>query len=173
MLYGNESTPGLGRQEVLAQHKSDIDELAGAFITASRALVGIALRSLAASPMEVTLPQHRALVLLAAGGPCPVGQLAEDMAVNASNASRLCDRLERLGLVSRRRSEADARSVDVALTAAGREVLRAVHAWRHQEVTRVLAGLSGEDPPVVVQALEAFSAGAHESSAADWAVELW
>lgn len=145
-------------------------ELAEAFITASRALVGIALRSLAASPVEVTLPQHRALVLLAADGPCPVGALAERLGVNASNASRLCDRLARLGLVSRRRSDADGRSVDVSLTPKGQAVLSAVHTRRVDEVTRVLAGMAEEEESsFLVRALEDFAAAAHEPPTSDWA----
>ena len=44
------------------------DEVTDAIIRASRALVGIAVRSLTASDEEVTLPQYRTLVTLTYGG---------------------------------------------------------------------------------------------------------
>jgi DNA-binding MarR family transcriptional regulator len=99
--------------------------------------------------VEVTLPQHRLLVLVASG-------------VNASNASRPCDRLQRLGLLTRRRSEADRRDVEVVLTATGREVLEAVNEHRKREVSRILAKVPAADAQVMTQAMRAFSAAADE-----------
>ena len=45
------------------------DELVDTVLAASRALVAVAARSLAAAGDDVTLPQYRALVVLAARGP--------------------------------------------------------------------------------------------------------
>jgi hypothetical protein len=45
-------------------------------LAASRALVAVAARSLAAAGDEVTLPQYRALVVLAAQGPQGTAELA-------------------------------------------------------------------------------------------------
>jgi hypothetical protein len=45
------------------------DELVDTVLAASRALVAVAARSLAAAGDEVTLPQYRALVVLSARGP--------------------------------------------------------------------------------------------------------
>ncbi|QWZ09869.1 MarR family transcriptional regulator [Nocardioides panacis] len=145
-------------------------ELADAFLTASRALAGLAVRSLNAAPVEVTLPQHRLLVLLSTGGEQTVGALAQQFEVNPSNASRLCDRLQRLGLVSRDRSARDGRAVDVALTAAGRELLETVRAHRRHEIQRVLDGMSHVDVGAAVQALTAFGDAAHELGEAQWTV---
>ena len=64
-----------------------------AVLVASRALVGVAARSLAETEDTVTLVQYRALVLLAARGEMNVGTLAEALAVHQSTATRLCDRL--------------------------------------------------------------------------------
>lgn len=144
-----------------------------AVVTTARALVGMAVRSLAASPVELTVPQHRTLVLLAGGEALSIGRLAEELGVNASNASRLCDRLERLGLVARRRSDADGRSVQVGLTATGRDVLRTVDAWRRREVAHVLADMSEDDAAATVRALGAFAAAAHERTGADWERAAW
>ena len=45
------------------------DELVDALLSASRVMVGLAARSVADLDSEVTLPQYRALVVLASRGP--------------------------------------------------------------------------------------------------------
>lgn len=149
------------------------EELADAFISASRALVGLAVASVGASPVEVTLVQHRVLVLLAARGEAPIGVIAEELAVNPSNASRHCDRLQRLGLLERRRSAADGRVVHVALTEQGREVVDAVTRRRREEVVKVLAQMPEADRRGVVEALDSFRRAAHELSDREWATNAW
>lgn len=141
---------------------------ADAFITASRALVGIAVRSINAAPVEVTLAQHRLLVLLATHGDQTVKALAELLDVNASNVSRLCDRLQRLGLLARGRSSADGRSVVVSLTDDGRNLLEAVRAHRREVVMRVLGEMRALDVEAAIDALGAFSAAAHELGEPEW-----
>ena len=143
-------------------------EAADAFITAGRALVGMAVRSIAAAPIEITLPQHRALVLLATRGSQTVSALAEPLGVNPSNASRLCDRLERLGLVVRRRSDSDGRSVVISLTDAGRSLLKTVNDHRRDEVAKVLAQMRDDDVEAAIHSLEAFARAAHELAKDDW-----
>ena len=63
-------------------------------MTATRALVGVALRSLSAAPVPITLPQHRVLLLLATHGDQTIGQLADELGIDQSNASRICDRVD-------------------------------------------------------------------------------
>lgn len=147
-------------------------ELADALITASRALVGIAVRSVNAAPVEITLVQHRVLVLLATGGRQTVGALAAQLEVNASNASRLCDRLQKLGLVARDRSDSDGRAVEVSLTAAGRDLIETIRAYRRREVTQALEQMSMTDVDVTIAALRAFGEAAHEGGEAQWSSYL-
>lgn len=142
------------------------EELAEAFLAASRTLVGITIGSLAAAPVDVTVIQHRVLVLLAGEGEHSVGEIATSLGVNASNATRHCDRLERLGLLSRRRSSSDARVVRVALTPAGRRLLDAVAVRRHDEILRIVERMSARDRAAAMQALEAFSAAARDQERA-------
>src|ERR1700759_3345586 len=96
------------------------DELVDRVRPSSRALVAVAARSLAAAGDEVTLPQYRALVVLAANGPQGTAELAAALAVNPSTATRMCDRLVRKGLVRRHRQAGDRRSGPIALAAPGR-----------------------------------------------------
>jgi DNA-binding MarR family transcriptional regulator len=143
-------------------------DLADALITASRALVGIAVRSINAAPVEVTLVQHRLLVLLATGGHQTIGALAEQLEINASNASRLCDRLQKLGLLARDRSVSDGRAVDVSLTASGRRLLETVRAQRRREVRHVLGRMPPTDVEASIKALTVFAEAAHEIGEAQW-----
>ena len=138
------------------------DEIIDELLTASRAFVGIALRSIAAAPVEVTMAQHRLLVLLAARGPRKVGELAVLLGVNQSNASRQVDRLQRLGLATRRGSPADGRVVEVVLTADGARVVEAVTQSRREELRTVLARMDAVEPEAVTTALRAFNAAAEE-----------
>jgi DNA-binding MarR family transcriptional regulator len=153
--------------------KKDIDELAAAFVTASRALVGIAIRSVEAAPLPVTVVQHRVLVLLAAEGPQAIGSIAQQLGVNPSNATRVCDRLQRLDLIQRSRSEADGRAVHVSITPAGRRLVDAVNEHRRREVADVLRTLPLRDVGTVVAALESFNHAAHERADTDWADVSW
>jgi DNA-binding MarR family transcriptional regulator len=143
-------------------------DLADALITVSRALVGIAVRSINAAPVEVTLVQHRLLVLLATGGHQTVGALAAQLEINASNASRLCDRLQRLGLLARDRSTSDGRAVEVSLTRTGRGLLENVRAYRRREVRRVLEQMHTIDVETTIKALTAFGEAADEAGEAQW-----
>jgi DNA-binding MarR family transcriptional regulator len=158
------SSPGAGSTT------DELDELTDAFLTSARALVALAVRSINAAPVEVTVMQHRVLVLLAAHREQSVSDLAEQLGVNASNASRVCDRLQRLGLVARHRSAADARSVTVALTPEGMDLLNAVNRFRRKEIRRVLESLTTEVGRDVVEALRTFNDAAHERADTEWIV---
>jgi DNA-binding MarR family transcriptional regulator len=151
----------------------ELDELSAAFVTASRALVGIAIRSIEAAPVAVTVPQHRVLVLLAANGPQAIGSIAQQLGVNPSNATRVCDRLQRLELVGRSRSVSDGRAVDVTITPAGRRLVNAVTEHRRLEVTAVLRELAPRHAEIVVAALDDFNRAAHERAETEWANGTW
>lgn len=157
----------MGEQDETTRAVVD-SEAAEAFLTASRALVGISVRSLGASPVEVTLPQHRLLVLVAAGGEQTIGSLAEQLGINQSNASRLVDRLQRLGLVERRRSPSDGRAVTVTLGREGRAVLDAVTHHRRGEIEALLAAMSAAERRAAVVGMTAFNLAARERADADW-----
>src|SRR5690348_15445761 len=99
------------------------DEVIDAVLGAGRALVAIAVRSLAAAGVDVTLPQYRALVILAYSGEKRTTDLASELGVNSSTATRLIDRLVRRKLVDRQVNRADRRATSVTITPAGREVV--------------------------------------------------
>src|SRR5271155_5487858 len=94
-----------------------------AVLTASRALVAVATKSLGAAAEETTIAQYRTLVVLASRGPQRMVDVAAALGVAPSTAGRMCDRLVRKGLIRRYRARADRRSVLVSVPAAGRLVV--------------------------------------------------
>jgi DNA-binding MarR family transcriptional regulator len=138
------------------------DELVDTVLAASRALVAVAARSLAAAGDEVTLPQYRALVVLAASGPQGTADLAAALAVNPSTATRMCDRLVRKGLVRRHRQAGDRRTVRIALTPAGRDLVAEVTKRRRAELARLLGMLPQAQHEPVIAAFQAFAEAAGE-----------
>ena len=149
------------------------EEMAAAFVTASRALIGLAVRSIVDAPVEVTVAQHRVLVLLAARGDLTIGDVAVGLGVNPSSATRYCDRLQRLGLVGRTPSVEDRRVVRVALTASGAARVQAVTARRRAEVEKVLDRMTVPDTRAVLEALHAFNRAADELEERDWPTSGW
>ena len=146
------------------------DELVDAVLGASRALVGVAARSLASVAEDVTLSQYRALVVLASRGPQRLADLAVALAVEPSTATRMCDRLVRKGLVARRRSSEDRRTVRVSLSAAGAALIAEVTARRRVEIARIMRRLPKAQRPIVLDALRAFADAAGEVPEQDWSL---
>ena len=60
----------------------------------------------------------------ASGGSLRMCELAAAVVLSPSGLSRRVDRLERAGLVERRRSASDARSIEARLTATGKQLFR-------------------------------------------------
>jgi DNA-binding MarR family transcriptional regulator len=144
------------------------DAVADRLLRASRALVAVAARSIASVDDRVTLPQFRALVVLASRGPQNVGVLADELAVHPSTASRMCDRLEARGLVVRVPSPASRREVLVDLSAPGRRLLRRVTAARLADLRRIVEGIPENRRASVAAAFELFSDAAGEVPDRAW-----
>lgn len=143
-----------------------------AVLSASRALVAVAARSLADAGEEVTLPQYRALVVLASHGQRSVSELAEALDVTPSTATRMCDRLVRKRLVSRRAGREDRRRIEVALTAHGRELVDDVTRRRRRELERILSSVPAVEQRSIAESLRRLAAAAGEPHDSDW-TEGW
>jgi DNA-binding MarR family transcriptional regulator len=133
-----------------------------AVLVASRALVGVAARSLAGTEDTVTLVQYRALVLLAARGSMNVGGLADVLDVHQSTATRLCDRLVARGLVDRGHSPENRREVVLSLTPDGQALIRSVTAKRRAELDRIMDRLTVKQRASVNDAFKLFADAAGE-----------
>jgi DNA-binding MarR family transcriptional regulator len=137
-------------------------DLAETLLGVSRALLAVAVRTVAAVPPGLTVVQHRVLVLVSEAGTLSVGAVAHELGVDQSTASRHCARLEAWGLLLRSRAAHDGRSVDVSLTPAGRRQVRAVHAARRAEVLEILDRMPDADARAAVSALRCFHEAAHQ-----------
>ncbi|MEZ5235144.1 MAG: MarR family transcriptional regulator [Acidimicrobiales bacterium] len=140
----------------------------GEVMTATRALVGIAARSMSALRDDVTLPQYRVLVLLDGRGPLTMGALAEALAVNRSSVTRLCDTLVDKGLIRRGPAPDSRRSVQAQLSARGRSTVRQVMRRRTALVSEVLARLDPEQLTALRSGLRAFNEAAGELPDTAW-----
>ncbi len=135
---------------------------------ASRGLVGVAARSLGTVEDTITLVQYRALVLLASRGEMNVGSLANAFELHQSTATRLCDRLVTKGFVVRTPSAQSRREVCVALTPAGRGLVRSVTVRRRREIDKIMARFSPGQRELIVDAFAAFSDAAGEVPDEAW-----
>jgi DNA-binding MarR family transcriptional regulator len=116
-----------------------VDEaVVDAVLTASRTLIAVATQSLGPAAEETTIAQYRALVVLASRGPQRLVDLATALEVTPSTAGRMGDRLVRKGLIRRHRSRVDRRSVQVSITAAGRQVVDQATARRRELLAQIL-----------------------------------
>lgn len=148
-------------------HELSPDEpVVDALLAASQGLVAVAARSLAAAG-DITLPQYRALIVLAARPGITVGDLAAALDIHASTATRLCDRLVRKQLVRRTPSPEDRRSIRLQLAAAGARVVHDVTARRRRDIAAIAARMPAETATDAVEALRAFGAAAGDVTGAD------
>jgi DNA-binding MarR family transcriptional regulator len=136
----------------------DADALTSAVLTASRLLVSLSIRSLAAVEGRVTLPQFRLLVLLATHGESKLVSLAERLAVNPSTALRMAERLVDGGFVTRRVNPDSRREVLLRLTGTGTLIVGEVTARRRAEIASIVTRMSPRDRAGLVRALQAFAA---------------
>jgi DNA-binding MarR family transcriptional regulator len=148
----------------------NLDEDVDAMLRASRALVGVAARSLANLPDDLTLPQFRVLVLLAQHGASYAGVLAEALGVHPSSVTRLVDRLEGKGLVTRQVNRSDRREIAIELTAAGRAVVDHATADRRSALGAVLRRLTPAERAELVRAFGRFALAAGEAATESWSL---
>lgn len=144
------------------------DEVVGALLSLSRVFLGMAARSLAGLDEEVTLPQFRALVLLVSRGPQRIADLALELEVTSSTATRLCNRLVRKGLVIREERPEDRRAAWIVLTQGGRELIGEVMRRRRETIASLVAELSLTRPLVFASVVNALVEVAGELPDAQW-----
>jgi DNA-binding MarR family transcriptional regulator len=149
---------------VSERRRDDVESVASSVLTASRALMGIAVRSIAAVEDDVTLVQYRALVLLVSRGGQNVSDLADALGIHASTATRLCDRLVAKGYMDRVISADSRRETMLSATPRARAVVRTVSTRRRKEVTRIVAEMSRDERRQLQSAFDAFAAAADEAA---------
>ncbi|MCO8277644.1 MarR family transcriptional regulator [Actinoplanes sp. TRM 88003] len=143
-------------------------EVVGALLALSRAFVGLAARSLADLDEEVTLPQYRTLVFLVSHGPQRIVDLAHELQVTSSTATRMCNRLVRKNLVARQERPDDRRAAWITLTPAGRDLVGEVMRRRRTALSTLIAELSLTRPLGFAAVLNALVEVTGELPDAQW-----
>ncbi|MGH9018634.1 MAG: MarR family winged helix-turn-helix transcriptional regulator [Acidimicrobiales bacterium] len=145
----------------------DDNEVIEAILLASRAMVGIAMRTLSEAGEDVTLPQYRTLVALG-GGARRLADLAEVLGVSPSTATRMCDRLVRKGLITRTRDAFDRREVNLEVTPAGQATVIGVITRRRSEVCALLTSIPRGTRRDLVDALHLLSVATGDAPELHW-----
>lgn len=167
-----EERPEHGRKGGMAENAQppqgmdDVDAVTRAVLTASRLLVAVSARSLAAVEDRVTLPQFRLLVVLSTHGSAKLVVLADRLSVNPSTAMRMIDRLIAAGLADRQINPGNRRETVLRLTREGRSLVEDVTAKRRQEITSIVERLAPEQRAALIGALTAFTEAGGEPAVA-------
>ncbi|MFF8843021.1 MarR family winged helix-turn-helix transcriptional regulator [Streptomyces sp. NPDC015127] len=151
----------------------DVDAVTRAVLTASRLLVAVSARSLAAVEDRVTLPQFRLLVVLSTEGPAKLVVLAERLGVNPSTALRMMDRLIAAGLADRQVNPHNRRETVLRLTGEGRRIVEDVTGRRREEIAAIVARLDPAQRAALVGALTAFTEAGAEPAVGDRDADLY
>jgi DNA-binding MarR family transcriptional regulator len=110
--------------------------------------IGLFVRRVRRSPLqdELSPPEMSALMRLDRGGPATPSALARAEQITRQGMGATLNRLAERGLVERHPDPQDGRRTLMALTEAGRQVVRAQRSARTQQLAGVLAGrfTSGE-----------------------------
>lgn len=116
-------------------------------------MVRIARQLRRREPSDLTITQLSALSTVVLAGPLGVGQLAEIEGLPSPAATRLADRLEEAGLISRQANPADRRGVQLVASGAGTQLVtrraEAGNAWLAER----LSALSKSDRLAIERAV--------------------
>ena len=142
-----------------------------AVLTACRLLVGVSAQSIAVIEDQVDLMQFRGLVVLASNDAMSLGQFASAAHIHLTRASRMCDRMVRLGLIDRAEDPTNRRQVLLTLTPAGRVLVDTVMSARRAAISPLLAKMSRARRGELVSLLREFAMAGGDPADADlWAM---
>ncbi|BDD99934.1 MarR family winged helix-turn-helix transcriptional regulator [Mycolicibacterium fortuitum] len=136
----------------------DAEDYAVRLERATRGLLAVNVMALEPFEKRIGLSSLRALQSLGRIGPCLVSELAQDLQVAVSTASRLADRLAEAGLISRGVSPQNRRATRLALTEDGRAILDDLVAHRVALFREVTASVGGSERSALLRGAAAFTA---------------
>ncbi|MGO4301386.1 MarR family winged helix-turn-helix transcriptional regulator [Leifsonia sp. RAF41] len=136
------------------------EEQVDAALRAADVLMHVAARSVMEVEHLVSSPQLRVLVFIATRGPQNPGDIAVELGVHASNATRTSEKLVRAGLLERREDPQDRRYVQLTLTREGEKLVERVIAHRRNALAEVFAAMDPADREAAALSFAAFAAAA-------------
>ena len=115
------------------------------------------------SKLKLTYPQSIVLTILQADGPMPISALAEATGSANSTISGVVDRLEKLGLAERLRSETDRRVIYVSTTQHFRDQFDIVTTSASDQFAQVFSTLSPDEQQTIRKGLSLFAQALRET----------
>lgn len=107
---------------------------------------------------ELPPAQMRALLAIEQAGSLNLSRLAEALGAKLSPASRLCDRMQAAGLLTRDRSAASRREIVLVPTEAGRQLAEWVRSRRRAAIREVMQRMSPDGRAALAQGLTELAA---------------
>lgn len=104
----------------------------------------------------LSLVHLNVLMILRSRGPLTMTHLAELLDVSVASATGIIDRMEKKGVIERRRSDQDRRVVEVYVTDGGQQVFSAIEAERRLRLTQLLGSIGDADLAALLTGLRAF-----------------
>ena len=114
----------------------------------------------------LSLSQFHLLKLISLNGQHQVGQVADFLGVSAPAASKNIDKLERLGLVSRQRSDGDRRATLLASSPKGRNLVERYEKLKQSRLAPILESFEIDELRHLTRLLERFSVALIEAEEA-------
>lgn len=102
---------------------------------------------------DLTMPEFMALAKVSGTMDCPVREIGSTLGYTKSGATRMVDRLEGKGLVSRARSETDGRICCVKITRKGENSLNAAFSVLREQLDELFSMMPGDSVKLVIDAL--------------------
>jgi DNA-binding MarR family transcriptional regulator len=155
-------------KQVRAVVDDAMDDATDAVLLVSRALVGLAAKSLAATEDQITLPQYRALVVLDSRGDQNVSTLADTLGIHPSTLTRLCDRLIEKRWIERRTSGESRREVTLGLSEKGRALVRAETERRRRAIREIVERVDPATQSAIADVFSALAEAAEEVHGHAW-----
>ena len=116
---------------------------------------------------ELTPAEFAILEVLFHKGPLLLGEVQQRILVSSGGITYLVDRLEKRGLVERRRCETDKRARYAALTPAGDALLTRIFPPHAAAIERALRGLGARDQEEAIRLLRTLGLAAAERAPTD------
>jgi DNA-binding MarR family transcriptional regulator len=145
-----------------------VEAVIDALLSVSRLFAGLTARSLGELQVEVTLSQYRTLVVLASTGPQRTVDLAAELGVQPSTATRTCDRLVRRGLLRRFQRPDDRRVSWLGLSEEGRDLVAVTMRRRRAAIAALVDSVDIAHYAALSEALASLVASAGETPDPEW-----
>jgi DNA-binding MarR family transcriptional regulator len=137
------------------QHQPDSDEVAE-LANAAIDLQGIWDSAILDLGTTISPVQLRALLIIGRSDAISLNALAERSRASTSATSKLCDRLQQAGLVTRSKNSVDRRGVALSLSPAGERLVEWAEAQHRDRLRTVIDAMSPHGRAALIRGLNEF-----------------